>query len=96
MYRQQIHYSLQQGIKYYVYFCSKYMLIMQLFIKHLSTFKLIFFNVVVLETLLCIQDLCLQLKTNFGGHLPTEETKLLYSLYVVIVLSRQGNPIGNI
>lgn len=30
-------------------FCSKYMLIMQLFIKHLSTFKLILFNVVVFE-----------------------------------------------
>lgn len=28
-----------------------------------------------LKTLLCIQDLYLQLKTNFGGHLPTEETK---------------------
>ena len=61
---------------------------MQLFIKHLSTFKLILFNVVVFKILLCMQDLCLKLKTNFGGHLPTDSTKLYYILYLMLCPSR--------
>lgn len=43
-----------------------------------------------LKTLICIQDLCLQLKTNFGGHLPTDETKLLHILSIVLACCHDG------